>query len=82
VVRPMNAVFMNASAKKVLLKLCETQLETPHSVLKLASYATDFAAEQVSFRGVGLVTVFWSIFQAIYRAINTHVKKINSKPHT
>jgi hypothetical protein len=33
------------------------------------------------FRAVGLVTVFWSIFQAIYMAMNSHVKKINSKPH-
>ena len=77
----MQSYFMNASAKKALLKLCETQLGKALIRLKPAFYATDFAAEQVSFSGVRLVTVFWSILHAIYMAINTHVKKINRKPH-
>jgi len=29
----------------------------------------------------GLITIFESIFQTIYRVINIHVKKINRKPH-
>jgi hypothetical protein len=53
----MKSQFMNASAEKTLLKLCEIQLEKAHSVLELAFYATDFAVVQVNFPGVGLVTV-------------------------
>jgi hypothetical protein len=31
--------------------------------------------------GCIITAVFWTIFQAIYRIINTYVKKINSMPH-
>jgi hypothetical protein len=55
----MQSYFMNASAKEALLKLREESVwEPPHPVLKLVFCATDFAAEQFSFRGVGLVIAF------------------------
>jgi len=34
-----------------------------------------------AFVGLGWSLFFWSIFQAIYSAINAPVRKINRKPH-